>query len=351
MAVDVCDEDQSRVDNVAISVVAAELYKAIQTAPEVLIFISSSTDNFINLAKKGYEAYESSQQGQQGGQGTESYNRDRGLVLTKLTLKAMAKVAKVARVDKADKAGMDKVAREVMVEGKGAMIKAIKVKSVQIKAAKARGAIINLAKVADMANLTKEATEASCNQGEGQYGHSQPGGGGGGYGSHSGPDLDHDAVIQNASQHAGDSGDSSLFGNAMGFVKQNQSQHTQPIDEQNVQDAHTEAYQRGNASSLDAGSLGSAAAMQVLKQFTSGGSSGGGGNSQSQLISLAMAEASKLFDSQNNPSGQKQDAVNGAAMTIMKLLVQSKMGGAPATGGSDSGGLGSLMGLASQFMK
>jgi len=92
--------------------------------------------------------------------------------------------------------------------------------------------------------------------------------------------------------------------------------------------------------------------MQVLKQFTSGGGpSGGSGNSQSQLISLAMAEASKLFDSQGSSSGQKQDAVNGAAMTIMKLLVQSKMGGAPAIGGGNSGGLGSLMGLASQFMK
>jgi hypothetical protein len=35
-----------------------------------------------------------------------------------------------------------------------------------------------------------------------------------------------------------------------------------------------------------------------------------------------MAEASKLFDTQGSASGQKQDAVNGAAMTVMKLLVQ-----------------------------
>jgi len=142
-----------------------------------------------------------------------------------------------------------------------------------------------------------------------------------------------------------------MFKNALGYVSQNQSQHTQPIDEQHVQNAHAEAYENGNASSLDAGSLGSAAAMQVLKSFTSGGGSGGSGNSQTQLISMAMSEASKLFDSQGSASGQKQDAVNGAAATIMKMVVQSKMGGASTTGGGNSGGLGSLMGLASQFLK
>ena len=43
----------------------------------------------------------------------------------------------------------------------------------------------------------------------------------------------------------------------------------------------------------------------------------------------------------------KQDAVNGAALTAMKLLVQSKLGGSPAIGGSNSGGLGSLLSLVS----
>lgn len=83
--------------------------------------------------------------------------------------------------------------------------------------------------------------------------------------------------------------------------------------------------------------------MKALKQFTGGGSSGGGG-SQSQLISLAMAEATKLFDGAGGASsGNKQDAVNSAAMTVMKLLVQSKFSG--TTGGGNSGGLGSLMGM------
>lgn len=61
-----------------------------------------------------------------------------------------------------------------------------------------------------------------------------------------------------------------------------------------------------------------------------------------------MAEATKLFDKTGDKtSGNKQDAVNGAAMTVMKLLVQSKFSGVGITGGRDSGGLGSLLSLVS----
>lgn len=64
---------------------------------------------------------------------------------------------------------------------------------------------------------------------------------------------------------------------------------------------------------------------------------------------MAMAEASKLFDKSGGAaSGNKQDAVNGAAMTVMKMLVQSKF--SPAVSGGNSGGLGSLMGLVSGFL-
>ena len=63
------------------------------------------------------------------------------------------------------------------------------------------------------------------------------------------------------------------------------------------------------------------------------------------MISLAMAEASKLFDSSGgSSSGGKQDAINSAGMTIMKLMVQSKLGG-----GGNSGGMGGLMSLVSSF--
>lgn len=98
--------------------------------------------------------------------------------------------------------------------------------------------------------------------------------------------VDHQAAIQNATQHSGDSGSSSLFTTALGFINQNQAsqasvftrialsqdlspqaQHTEPINEQHVQNAHAEAYDKGKASSLDAGSIGAAAAMQVCKAY------------------------------------------------------------------------------------
>ncbi|KIJ94114.1 hypothetical protein K443DRAFT_684015 [Laccaria amethystina LaAM-08-1] len=156
------------------------------------------------------------------------------------------------------------------------------------------------------------------------------------------PEIDHDEAVS-AAQHHG-SGDSSLFSNALGFLSDNKQDHEDPVDEEGVQEAHRQAY-HGDAKGLDAGSMGSAAALQVLKQFTSGG---GGGGSKTQLISLAMAEATKLFDKSGGAaSGNKQDAVNGAAMTVMKLLVQSKF--SSAIGGGNSGGLGGLLSLASKF--
>ncbi|KAF8711941.1 Beta-flanking protein, partial [Rhizoctonia solani] len=258
-AVDVCDY----VSHVMMTDVGGKPKYISQAAVSVdlyryLIFSDRTMDNFINLAKQGYEAYSESQKAQHGGQG--------------------------------------------------------------------------------------------CNPTQGEYRHNQPSSGGYG-GPQFGPSIDQQAAVQNATQHSGGTGDTSLFSTALGFLNQNQAQHTEPINEQHVQNAHAEAYEKGKASSLDAGSLGAAAAMQVLKNFTSGsGPTGsGGGDSRSQLIGMAMSEASKLFESQESKTGQKQDAVNSAAMTVMKLLVQSKTGpGATNAGGND---FGSLLNLASKFLK
>ncbi|KAJ3823293.1 beta-flanking protein [Lentinula raphanica] len=164
------------------------------------------------------------------------------------------------------------------------------------------------------------------------------------------PNFDDDEVAQTASQHG--SGHSGMFAQAMSFVKNNTQEHEEPIDEEHVTNSHKEAYERGNAGSLSAGSMGSAAALQIFKQFTSGGGGGGSSSSQSQLISMAMAEASKLFDQSGGASsGSKQDAVNGAGMMVMKMLVQSKM--SSMIGGGNSGGLGgmsSMLSMASKFM-
>ncbi|KAL0951530.1 hypothetical protein HGRIS_008214 [Hohenbuehelia grisea] len=170
-----------------------------------------------------------------------------------------------------------------------------------------------------------------------------------------GPDFDQDEVVRNANAHG--SGESSLFSSAMSFLNNNKGEHEAPIDEDSAQRAHKKAYEEESPGGLSASSIGSAAALQVLKQFTSGSgsseSSGSRAKSQTDLISLAMAEATKLFDKSGGAaSGNKQDAVNGAAMTIMKLLVQSKFGGGgTTTGGSNSGGLGGLLSLASKFAK
>lgn len=106
---------------------------------------------------------------------------------------------------------------------------------------------------------------------------------------------------------------------------------------------------------MDAHSLGSAAALQALKNFTSRKESHGkeshGGDShgkdiQSQLMGMAMAEALKLYE-KHGAQGNKQDAVNGAAMTMMKLMVQSKFSGSGIVGGHSSSSTSSstLMGL------
>nr|QKI37344.1 beta-fg [Auricularia auricula-judae] len=157
------------------------------------------------------------------------------------------------------------------------------------------------------------------------------------------PDIDDDAAVSHANQQAGSSGDSSLFAQALSFAKSNRGEHKQPVDEASVVNAHKAAYQDNNASGLDATSMGSAAALQVMKMFTSGGGEAkSAGTSQSQFIAMAMSEASKLFDKSGGAaSGDKQDAVNGAAMTVVKLLVQSKFSGG-AIGGKDSGGIGAL---------
>ncbi|KAF9479738.1 hypothetical protein BDN70DRAFT_878503 [Pholiota conissans] len=159
-----------------------------------------------------------------------------------------------------------------------------------------------------------------------------------------GPQIDQEEAVRNAQQH-GSGGDSDIFSNALNFVSGNKQKHTEPVDEESVTKAHAQVYGDSDSSGMSAHALGGAAALQVLKKFTSGDSAGSG--SQTQLISLAMAEATKLFDQNGAGSGNKQDAVNGAAMTVMKLLVQSKF--SSAVGGGNSGGLGGLMKLAQQF--
>ncbi|KAG8910754.1 hypothetical protein FRC01_006149 [Tulasnella sp. 417] len=202
---------------------------------------------------------------------------------------------------------------------------------------------------------SRPTTPDPASQGSNQeYGSQRPSGYGAGaaaeYYNEAANSVDKQQAIQAASQHSGEQ-DSSIFASALSHLASPGA--TPSLDHQAVEDAHDRAYRQGNAASLDASSMGSAAAMQAFKLFTSGGSSSSSssssaGNSQSKLLSLAMGEAVKLFNNSGGPStGGKQDVVNSATKTAMKLLLQSKMGG--STGGS-SGGLGSLLSMASKFM-
>ncbi|KAF8338238.1 uncharacterized protein EI90DRAFT_2561759 [Cantharellus anzutake] len=148
------------------------------------------------------------------------------------------------------------------------------------------------------------------------------------------PSYDHTSAVSTAQTNSRNSGDTGLFSAALHFVK----------DEDAVKETHNQAYGQKSAS-LDASSLGSAAAVQALKVFTGGG---GSGSSQSQLVGFAMSEAANLFDSQGSNEGSKQDAVNSAALTVSKFLFQAKL---KSTLGIGGGGVeGSVVNLAAKFL-
>lgn len=128
------------------------------------------------------------------------------------------------------------------------------------------------------------------------------------------------------------------------------------IDENAIKQDHDQAYNQGQASQMSANSMGSAAAIQAFKSFASGGGMQQGGGQQSmlsKLLGMAMAEASKLFDNSGGAAtGNKQDVLNSAGETIMKLMVQNQIKGALGGGGA-GGGVNptQLMGLASKFLQ
>jgi hypothetical protein len=90
----------------------------------------------------------------------------------------------------------------------------------------------------------------------------------------------------------------------------------------------------------------SGGSLSAVKSVLGGG--GGGGDFKSQLISAAMGHAADLYDSkdgQGNAQGSKQDAVNQAAQMAMGLAMKNPSALAGLVGGSNSGGLSSLMGM------
>ncbi|RYP17911.1 hypothetical protein DL765_004230 [Monosporascus sp. GIB2] len=191
------------------------------------------------------------------------------------------------------------------------------------------------------------------------YGGNIPHGGaypaGGGYPSRHDDDDDLRGAEEEAARHSGGSGDSSFFSTILGAVKQRkQSLADEDLDEDDAVRQHKRFYDDKDDDDADDRSMGSAAAMQALKIFSSGKSEN---QSQGALIGLAMAEASKLFDqksSQGKVSGEtsKESAVTKAGEMALKFYLKSQgsNSGGSGGGGSDSK-MSGLLGLASKFIK
>nr|XP_019047187.1 beta-flanking protein [Kwoniella bestiolae CBS 10118]OCF26117.1 beta-flanking protein [Kwoniella bestiolae CBS 10118] len=191
------------------------------------------------------------------------------------------------------------------------------------------------------------------NTGGEQYNRPHGQGGAGGFGGGV-PSINENTAVNAANQYASNGNEnSSLFSTAMSFLG-GMNKDDNDVDEDKVQRQHDQAYNQGNTGGMSANAIGSAAAMQALKMFTSGSGGGaaassGGGDMQSKIIGMAMSEAAKLFDQSGGAAqGNKQDAVTSAGQTIMKLLIKSQFSG--TTGGGNSGGLSGLMSMASKFM-
>ncbi|RYP71390.1 hypothetical protein DL770_008138 [Monosporascus sp. CRB-9-2] len=191
------------------------------------------------------------------------------------------------------------------------------------------------------------------------YGGNIPHGGaypaGGGYPSRYDDDDLHGAE-EEAARHSGGSGDSSFFSTILSAVKQRkQSLADEDVDEDDAVRQHKRFYDDKDDDDADDRSMGSAAAMQALKMFSSGKSEN---QSQGALIGIAMAEASKLFDqksSQGKVSGEasKESAVTKAGEMALKFYLKSQgsnSGGGGISGDSDSK-MSGLLGLASKFIK
>ncbi|KAJ9092619.1 hypothetical protein QFC19_008657 [Naganishia cerealis] len=167
------------------------------------------------------------------------------------------------------------------------------------------------------------------------------------------------AQLNDAGMQSNDSGLSGMFAQGLAMAQSygvNKNPQDVDLDGDGVIDAHERAYNKGQGGQMDANSMGAAAAMQAMKSFMGNGggssaASSSGGNMQSKLIGMAMAEAVKLFNKNGGAAnGSQQDVVSSASTTIMKLMLKSQMSGAMGTGGGaagGSGGMGSLLSMAS----
>ncbi|KAI8066369.1 hypothetical protein BC940DRAFT_302668 [Gongronella butleri] len=170
---------------------------------------------------------------------------------------------------------------------------------------------------------------------------SYQGGGNVGYGR-----PDPNEAMRYAQQHHGQSEEhSSLFSSVLEQFSGNEEEHNRPVQEEDVnhlQDAHDRVYNQGRAHEASSRDLGSAAAMQAFKMFSSKSSGGGGGGGSSELIGMAMGEATKLFQAQGGSAGggSQSEMLKSAVSMAMKLYASQGK-----SEGGGAGGLGAIMGM------
>lgn len=168
------------------------------------------------------------------------------------------------------------------------------------------------------------------------------------------PDGNRKIDLERAAAYAsGSAGDmySGVFKNAVTYMQQAQrsADGEDEVDEEQAIEAHQWLYHHHQAArSLDARSIGAAAAIQAYNQFLiHGGPPSRPSNihldSQSQVIGMAMAEAVRLFDSTaGGTAGSQQDAVNASGSTAIKLITRTQQMSGKAVVASNGGGTGSL---------
>jgi len=153
-----------------------------------------------------------------------------------------------------------------------------------------------------------------------------------------------------AAYASGSAGDmySGVFKNAVTYLQQAQrsADGENEVDEEQAIEAHQRVYHRHQAArSLDARSIGAAAAIHAYNQFLihGGRPSRPSKYSQSEVIGMAMAEAVNLFDSTaGGTDGSQQDAVNASASTAIKLITRTQQMSGKAVVAGSGGGTGSL---------
>ncbi|UZJ52070.1 hypothetical protein CBS101457_001390 [Exobasidium rhododendri] len=131
---------------------------------------------------------------------------------------------------------------------------------------------------------------------------------------------------------------------AANYLKSQQGNISGDVDDEQLMQNHNIV--NNSNEQVHSSQIGDAAALSSIKNVLGGSSGGGssGGDMQSKMIGLAMAQASKMFDDKSasgQATGNKQDAMNSAGESVMKLMMKYKMNS--MMGGGSSSGLSSLL--------